>query len=205
MRHAYISDYCHVGANYIRHCRYLAEAAHAHLDDRRLMARIKAEKGQRHAYLIIEVTLVFEGIVFRRERRMDHILGGGLADAARYTDKRDFEKASVIAGEIEQRFAGAADKHLPLAEAAIPLAYDRARPALKSLGGVIVAVEILAFQGDEKAIRSYLPCIGANAVKAPVKLRNGVDRLCGFFIGKSFHAQPPVFSLSIFATISRSS
>ena len=71
-----------VGAHDFRQSVHFAKVADTHLQHRHLVLVAKAENGEWHAQLIVEIALGFQHIVFLAKHAVSHLLGAGFAHAA---------------------------------------------------------------------------------------------------------------------------
>ena len=100
MSSAYIGDQTTGGL--CRLCERLdvARMAGAHLDDGDFVLLCQSEEGLGHAYVVVEVALSVEHIVFLREHSSYEFLGGRLAVGACDADNRNVELATMLTRQI---------------------------------------------------------------------------------------------------------
>ena len=138
----------------LRQSRHLAEAGDAHLHDRGLVLRLDAGYGHRHADLIVQVPLGLQHPKALREHRGDHLLGGGLADAARDAHNGDVQRPAVGGRDLLERTLDVADHEgRPFDALRHPFAERADRALLQRGGDKAVAVGPLAAVGDKEIPR----------------------------------------------------
>ena len=132
----------------------VARMTGAHLDDGNLVFLRQSEEGFGHAYIVVEVALSVEHIVFLREHSSDEFLGGRLAVGARDADDRNVELATMLTRQILEGLQTVRDDNQPFIASIGErlIVYDSIGAAfLKGLKGELVAVERLTLEGKEDA------------------------------------------------------
>lgn len=151
-----VGDNGHVGLHDAAEILDLPEVIHAHLDHADLVVAVEPQKGEGQPNLIIEISLRLEDLEPLPQYRGHHILGRGLAHAARNGHKGDAELLLVMPGQIPQRLLGTAHFDIELAgQIALPLPLGKAarRPALQGFVQEGVSVKPLPHQGNEQRAR----------------------------------------------------
>ena len=137
----------------------VADAAGSHLQDEEPGGRVGAQHGERHAELVVERADRGDRRRGARQHGRQQVLGAGLALGAGQPDDGQPvpQPGHDVGGERLQRGLGVLDhdggqRRGPGAEHG-----HRAGPA--GLAGVVVAVDVLAGEGDEEAARLGLPAV----------------------------------------------
>ena len=97
---AYVGDQTAGGLCRLCECLDVARMAGTHLDDGDLVLLRQAEEGLGHAYVVVEVALGIEHIVFLREHSSDEFLGGRFSVGSCDADDGDVELTTMFAGQI---------------------------------------------------------------------------------------------------------
>ena len=100
MGSAYVGDQTAGGFCCFCECLDVARMAGAHLDDGDFVLLCQSEEGLGHAYVVVEVALSVEHIVFLREHSSYEFLGGRLAVGACDADDGDVELTAMLAGQV---------------------------------------------------------------------------------------------------------
>ena len=111
MGSAYVGDQTAGGLCRLCECLDVARMAGAHLDDGDLVLLRQAEEGLGHAYVVVEVALGVEHIVFLREHSCYEFLGGRLAVGACDADDGDVELTAMLAGQVLERLQAVVDEN----------------------------------------------------------------------------------------------
>jgi hypothetical protein len=144
-----------------------AIAASDELDDAVLVAPVRAQKRQRNAQLVVEGLRRGGGL--RSQEQPEHLLGGGLAVAARDPDDRQAEAAPVGGGEVGERAARVGDAHHGVPHH--PVGVDGVRAVgqrrhgsgRERLAQEVMAVHLVAAEGDKELSAAHPARVDRNA------------------------------------------
>ena len=150
---------------YVRPCHsaqpvHLTEIADAQLHHRGLRLRAYAEERQRDAQLVVEVLFRLERAELPAQDAGYHLLGRGLAGAARYAHHRDLYRAAAGGGQLRHRPGHVRHSYDRTRDALRhPLRQAAGRAGFKRRADEVVAVHACAGQGAEHQARRYLAVI----------------------------------------------
>ncbi len=147
MRPADIGDHRQVGARGFAEHADLARMVGAHFQHGKAMGTPQLKQRQRHADMIVEIAFGGERLARTAQHRGDHVLGGGLAVAARHRDFGDAEARGIGLRQRQQRLSRVAHGHIDphrLAILFVPFAFHHGRQPsfLKALFHIRMPVEI---------------------------------------------------------------
>ena len=160
------------------------------------MAGSEVEEGVRNADLVVLVALVFQSVVFCGKHRMDEFLGGGLADTAGHSGKRDLEPAAVGAADFDQRPLSVGDDDAAggIGARDAALHHRGLGSVCERLSGKVVPVERLAPDRNKDGSGAGLAGIGHHRADRRIKADAAADRPCNFRKSHLFHlVRPPSF------------
>ncbi|EXI77992.1 MAG: hypothetical protein AW12_03079 [Candidatus Accumulibacter sp. BA-94] len=153
----------------------LARMIHPHLDDRGAMRRVQLEQGERQTDVVVEVALggQHRAVESDLQDARDHLLGGGLAIAAGHRQQRQREAIAPVGRQRTQRQAGLGNPKQgqtsdQQAIGAVCRHHRGSGATRHRRGEVVVAVEMLAAQGDEQLARGNCPTVGRHAAEGHI-------------------------------------
>lgn len=121
----------------------IAWVGSAHFDNGERVFFGKAEEGERHADLVIEIALSAEHVISEREGDIDKFLGGGFAVSACDSEERDIELLAVVASQLLEGLKDIIDQNQSIVIAEVIAVNDSVlAAAVKGTDSKIVAVEI---------------------------------------------------------------
>ena len=174
---------------------HLTEARDPHFDDGDLVGGRDAGKRHRHADLVVEVFIGLADLPAAGQDSGDHLLGRGLAHAARDADDRQAERVAVCRGDILQSALNVVrdDDASPLL-LRDPFGQAADRALVECGGDIIVSVDALALISDKEIAGQNLAAVDDDAAElrreltlAAVSSAAGFQR---FFDGHSRHGLP---------------
>ena len=175
--------------------RHLPEAGDPHLDYGDLMLRLDARDGHRHADLVVEIPLGLEHAVARAEHGGDHLLCGGLADAAGDAHHGQRERRAVGRGDpLNCLLHIVHQQHGPGLTLRDALGQAAGRTFVKGRRDVIVAVHLLTPVGDEEVAGLHPAAVDHDTAELPVPESVGDPGPAGCGsagYGKVFHVSSP--------------
>ena len=150
---ANVGDAHHIGLGDGRKITHLSRVVDAQFHHGDLMVTVQPQQGHGKADIVILVALGFQHIVLFTEDGGHHVLGGGLAHAARHRHHRDIKTVFIPHRQIPQcpvggfhldvEFSGQITLPLPLGQTA-------RRSGLQSAADIGVAVKTVAGQGQKQ-------------------------------------------------------
>ncbi len=155
------------------------------------MFGVQAQQGERNADVIVKVAVGGQGALAKEDG--DHLFDGGFAGIAGDRHARHRELGGVAGGQAAEPLAGIGNAHVRVEHAAVTAIFHQRghRAGVPGLSQEGVAVEALAAQCHEQAVRAQLAGIGADRVQGAV----AAAQLAGgpvTDLGETHHAAPPV-------------
>ena len=160
-----VGDDSHVRLDDLPQVVDLPRAVHPHLQHADLTAPVQPQQGQGQADVVVVIALGLEHPVPGAQHGGDHVLGGGLAHAARHGDEGDGESGLVPGGQVPQGPLGAGHLDIESVGAvALPFPGGEAAQSAPLQGGVDVGVPVepLSHQGDEQGAGVDGPAVGVH-------------------------------------------
>ena len=151
----------------------VARMAGAHLDDSYLVLLCESEQRLGHTYIIIEIALSIEHIVFLRKDCSNEFLGGSLAVSASDANDWDIELTTMLTGQILKGLQTIVDNDKSVISRGGNrcIIYDSIGTAfLEGRQSKLVAVERFAFQGQKDASLRTITTIGCDTRVLQIKL-----------------------------------
>ena len=175
MTHADIGDNAHCGTRRSGQAADLSEAAHAHLKHRRLVAPVETEAHFGQADFVVEVALCGKGLVFLRQHRGHHFLGGRLADRAGQPYYGNIEFGTIIPRQRKERQTRIGHKKDPVGVRAVDgtAAHCRDRAFGQHIRYKIVRVKAFAPNGEKERTLSRLTAVYRNIGNVRVGIAAG--------------------------------
>ena len=159
----YIGDESVVGACDGAQVGNFARMVGSHLHDGNFIRWLYREQCQRNAYVVVEVALGVGGAEFFCHHSGNQLFGGGLSVGACDADDGDGELLPMVGGQLLQSLQTVLDHYAArVVRQCTVLGDDIRRALVQCRQGKLVAVETLAFETYEYAVRDDVACVGAN-------------------------------------------
>ena len=162
--HADAGDDAHIRAGAAAQPLDLAQVAHAHLDDGIFGLVSDAEHRAGQAQLIVLVALGLDGIAEALDGSIAHLLGGGLAHAARHAHDSGVELAAVVGPHHHHGMIAVRAEHGLFRRDALDrvVQHHTEGPGFQCLGCKVVAVESFARKGYKDTAGADLAAVGGH-------------------------------------------
>ena len=143
------------GLSGLYECLDVTRMAGSHLNDGDIVVLSKSEQCLRYTDVVVEVALGGQYVILGGKYGGNELLGGCLAVGARNAHHGNLELPAVLTCQVLEGLEGVVNDNkpwVPLGGRQWGFTYDGVATALfKCLEGIVVAVELVAFQCEEDA------------------------------------------------------